>query len=91
MAQVGAPLEEIREAARNLKVGLLSNATVWLEEAGDDLAGVVRAEGRRQKEEGRRKKAEATTGTSCGTVRRTHDRTTNGLPTPRARRRRVPR
>ncbi len=40
--KVRIPIDEIAEAVRGRKVGVLTNGLVWLEEAGDDLAGLIR-------------------------------------------------
>ena len=40
--KIRIPIEQITEAVRGKNVGVLTNGVVWLEEAGDDLAGVVR-------------------------------------------------
>lgn len=40
--KVRIPIDEIVEAVRGRKVGVLTNGLVWLEEAGDDLAGLIR-------------------------------------------------
>ena len=42
MSRVRVPIEEICAAVRGLRVGLLTNGTFWLEEAGDDLTGLVK-------------------------------------------------
>ena len=44
--KVEVPIEEVAEATHGRKVGVLTNATVWLEQAGDDLAGVVKQSAR---------------------------------------------
>lgn len=40
--RVRVPVEEVAEAVRGRKVGVLTNATVWIEEGGEDLADVVK-------------------------------------------------
>ena len=47
-AKVRIPIEKIAEAVRGRKVGVLTNGHVWLEEAGDDLAGLIRQTCRRE-------------------------------------------
>ena len=39
--KVRIPFEKIEQAVRARKVGVLTNGTVWLDEAGDDLAGII--------------------------------------------------
>lgn len=39
---VTLPIHEITDAVRGARVGLLTNGTFWLEEAGDDMTGVVK-------------------------------------------------
>ena len=46
MRRVKVPIGDVIEAVRGRKVGVLSNAAVWLEDAGDDLIGVVRGAAR---------------------------------------------
>jgi beta-N-acetylhexosaminidase len=40
--KVRIPIEKMTEAVRGRKVGVLTNGLVWMEEAGDDLAAVIR-------------------------------------------------
>ena len=42
MPEVRIPIEKIEDVVRGRKVGVLTNGLVWLDEAGDDLAGVIR-------------------------------------------------
>ena len=44
--KVEVPIDKIIEAVQGRKVGVLTNATVWLEQAGDDVAGVIRGSAR---------------------------------------------
>jgi len=39
---VTLPVDDIVSAVRGRKVGLLTNGCVWLEQVGDDLAGLLR-------------------------------------------------
>ena len=40
--KVTVPIEEITETVRGKKVGVLTNGSFWLEEAGESLAGIVK-------------------------------------------------
>lgn len=46
MCKVKVPIGDIVEIVRGRKVGALTNATVWIEEVGDDLAGVIKGSAR---------------------------------------------